>query len=166
VKAIALVRNAALAWDARPNAWAAGVNAVQQHYTWMRPVFERAWDPVWATVTRAERLRLLKKACLAVASDDVRAETEQFSDENWGVALDTFEADIVIIMQTLPESSDTWVDVEMFQGHAAVSEAMASGIVDPRSVEALRLYRPGGSRAWIATKPRRGRWVLHTKRYQ
>jgi hypothetical protein len=139
---------------------------MQQHYTWMRPVFERAWDPIWATVPHADRVKLLKNACLAQADDVLRKEAELFSDEMWGTALDTFEAQITVIMQSLAEPGGTWVDIARFQGHGAVSDAMASGITDPMSVEALRIYRPGGPRMWIATKPRRGRWVLHTKRDQ
>jgi hypothetical protein len=139
---------------------------MEQHYTWMRSAFEKAWDPVWASASRPDRVRLLRNACLEAASDEVRPAAERFSEENWGIALDTFEASIVIIVQSLAELSDTWKDIEMFQGQHAVSDAMAFGILDRTSVEALRLYRPGGARAWIATKPRRGRWVLHTRRKQ
>jgi hypothetical protein len=137
---------------------------MQQHYAWMRPAFEKAWDPVWASASRPERLRLLKKACLTAASDEVRSEVERFGEEAWGAALETFEAEIVIVMQRLAELSDTWVDIEIFRGRHAVCEAMAYGVADRASIEALRLYRPGSARSWIATKPRRGRWVLHTKR--
>jgi hypothetical protein len=137
---------------------------VEQHYTWMRPAFEKAWDPIWATATRLERVKLFRKACLAAVTDaEVKAEMEGFDDETWGVALDTFESELKIVVQSQTERGGTWVDVALFQGQHAVNEAMAAGITDPMSVEALRIYRQSGPRVWIATKPRRGRWVLHTK---
>jgi hypothetical protein len=132
----------------------------------MRPAFEKAWDPIWATVTHAERVKLLKRVCLAAAAEAVRDEAERFSDATWGAALDAFEAEMTIIMQSLAEPGGTWVDIALYQGFGAMSDAMGAGITDPMAVEALRLYRPGGRRTWIASKPRRGRWVLHTKRDQ
>lgn len=140
---------------------------MQEHYVWMRPAFQKAWDPIWASASRTERVKLLKRACLDFATDsEVRTDVEQFDDHAWETALDTFEAEITIIMQSLAEPGGDWVDIALYQGQRAVSDAMASGITDPMAVEALRLYRPGGPRMWIATKPRRGRWVLHTKREQ
>jgi hypothetical protein len=140
---------------------------MQEHYVWMRPAFERAWDPIWATATRLERVKLLKRACLDSATDPkVRTEIERFDDATWGLALDTFESELAIVVQSQEQAGGAWVDVALFTGRHAVGDAMASGIADPMSVEALRLYRQSGPRMWIATKPRRGRWVLHTKRDQ
>jgi hypothetical protein len=136
---------------------------MQQHYTWMRAAFEGSWDPIWATATRPDRVKLLKKACLAAASGPAREEAGRFSDAAWAAALDTFEGELTIIMQSQAEPGGYWVDIAFFRGFAAISDAMRPGINDLMAPEALRLFDRGGPRMWMATKSRRGRWILHTK---
>jgi hypothetical protein len=138
---------------------------MQQLYTWMRSTFEESWDPIWSAATRPERVKLLRSACLSAADARIRAEVEELDEEFWGSVLDTLEAEIMIIMQGLTDPQGAWEDLAAFRGQDAVSDAMAAGLTDSLSAEALRLYRPR-LRKWIATKPRHSRWVLHTKRDQ
>jgi hypothetical protein len=135
---------------------------MQHHYSWMRPAFEKAWDPIWTTVEREERVQRLKQVCVAAAGEDLRNVAELFGDAIWGRALDDFEKDFKVVLESQSEPDGPWVDIAVFDGHDALMAAMSVGVGVMR-VETLRIYRQDGPRMWIASKARATGWVLHTR---
>lgn len=135
---------------------------MQQHYTWMRAAFERAWDPIWTTMEREERVQLLKKVCLEAANEDLRSVARLFDNAKWARVLEELEKDFKVVVESQSEPDGPWVDIAVFDGHHALMDAMSVG-VGLMKVERLRLYRQNGPRMWIASKERRSGWILHTK---
>jgi hypothetical protein len=129
---------------------------------WMRDAFEKAWDPAWTTRDRGTRARLLRTACLRTDDPDVRLEVRHVGDEGWLSALDDLEREFTILLQSQAERGAPWVDVAILSGPDAINDAMTIG--GGAGAEGVRIYKHSGSRILIATKPRMGRWVLHTHR--
>jgi hypothetical protein len=75
---------------------------LKEQYARLRSAFEESCKSTWTTVGRAERMKLLKGACLAAADEAIRSEVEQVDDEVWDSVLDALEAEITIIVQRLP----------------------------------------------------------------
>lgn len=93
---------------------------------------------------------------------EIRLEVRHIADEKWLKALDDLEREFTILLQSQAKRGAPWLDVAILHGPDAINDAMTIG--SSAGVEGVRIYRHSGPRILIATKPRIGRWVLHTRR--